>query len=412
MLPTFLAALIAAAALIGPTSPASARIAEIVIDAQSGAVLHENDADHARQPASLTKMMTLYLLFEALDSGRLKLTTRLPVSAFAAAQARTKLELEEGDLISVRDVILGLVTQSANDAAVVAAEGLAGTEERFAQMMTQRARALGMSRTVYHNASGLPNPAQVTTARDQATLARALIRQFPHHYGYFSTQEFTYGKRTFANHNHWMEWYEGADGIKTGFTNAAGFNLAASAVRDNRRLIGVVLGGLKPISRDRQMARLLDRAFSGAPDATETQVAQAPRRGPAAQLAAAQPTPAPQQQSAKAARSIESLVAAATAAAVPVDESSWGIQIGAYARADAARQAAEKAARIAPRELNKATVAVAPSERRKGSSYAARLVGLSQNQARVACKLLAKKHHDCVMVSPSELRGALRLASN
>src|ERR1700730_6325855 len=207
-------------------------------------------------------MMTLYLAFEALDNGQLKLDQKLLVSTHAASRAPSKLGLIPGDSVAVRDLILALVTKSANDAASVVAESLGGNEISFAERMTQKARKLGMKNTVFHNASGLPDPLNRTTARDLATLARALYRDFPDHYHYFSTREFVYHGTVHANHNHLMSSFQGMDGIKTGYINASGFNLAASAKRDNRRLIGVVMGGESARTRDAHMAQLLNQAFA------------------------------------------------------------------------------------------------------------------------------------------------------
>ena len=231
----------------------------IVLDAQTGQVLRELNADTTTQPASLTKMMTLYLTFEALNQGRLRLDQYLRVSADAASRAPSKLALVPGEAVTVHDLILGVVTKSANDAAVVLAEALGGSEPGFAQQMTWKARQLGMNYTVYRNASGLPDPEQRTTARDIARLALALYHQFPREYRYFSTQEFVFRGEAMRNHNHLMEWYPGLDGIKTGYINASGFNLAASAVRDGRRLIGVIMGGHSARGRDQQMGSLLDQ---------------------------------------------------------------------------------------------------------------------------------------------------------
>lgn len=277
-----LAGLAAAAFLTLAGAPAAqARYASIVVDFETGRVLQEQGADERRHPASLTKMMTLYLIFEALDQKQIDLDTRWNVSAHAAGQAPTKLGLEEGDRIRVRDVILGLVTRSANDAAAVAAEGIGGSEPRFAELMTRRARQIGMTSTNFANASGLPNDAQVTTARDMAKLGQQLIKRFPHHYHYFSTTEFVYEGRTFANHNRLMRWYEGADGIKTGFIRASGFNLVASAVRDGRRIVGAVIGGPNPTERDQYMGKLLDASFGRAgslPNVQQPQTATTPRQ--------------------------------------------------------------------------------------------------------------------------------------
>jgi D-alanyl-D-alanine carboxypeptidase len=235
----------------------SPQFASIIVDGNSGAVLSASNPDGVRHPASLTKIMTLYVLFERLDSGKIKLDTEMPVSARAADQDPTKLGLRPGQTIKVEDAIKGLVTRSANDAAVVIAEYLGGSEDEFAKMMTQKARTLGMSRTVYRNASGLPNDEQVTTARDQATLGRAIQDRFPRYYRYFSTTVFNYHGQSIRNHNHLLGEVEGVDGIKTGYTRASGFNLVTSIRRGNRFLIGVVLGGRSGGSRDAIMRNLL-----------------------------------------------------------------------------------------------------------------------------------------------------------
>ena len=231
--------------------------AAIVVDANSGNVLHASNPDALRHPASLTKIMTLFLLFERLEAGKLKLDTPLKVSEHAEDQAPTKLGLEDGETIRVEEAIKGMVTRSANDAAVVVAEALADSEEEFARLMTRKAHALGMSKTVYKNASGLPNDAQVTTARDQAILGRAIQERFPTYYKYFQTKAFVFRGHTIGNHNRLLGRVEGVDGIKTGFTNASGFNLVTSLRRDKRHVVAVVLGGSSAGSRDSRMRELL-----------------------------------------------------------------------------------------------------------------------------------------------------------
>ena len=243
--------------------PAWANYASLLMDASTGRVLYEANADLPRYPASLTKMMTLYMLFEALDQGRVTLDQQLYTSEHASAQAPTKLGLRPGQRIVVEDAILGLVTKSANDAAAVVAEALGGTEENFAWQMTTRAHQLGMTRTYFANASGLPDPNQVTSARDMAILALALLHDYPHYYHYFGTERFYWGGASLANHNRLLGNYPGVDGIKTGYTHAAGFNLVASAMRDGRRLIGVVMGASSSGTRSLLMTSMLDQAFSG-----------------------------------------------------------------------------------------------------------------------------------------------------
>ena len=232
--------------------------AAIVLDGNSGNVLHATNADELRHPASLTKIMTLYLLFERLDAGKLRLDSPLPVSEHASMQAPTKLGLKPGQLIEVEDAIRGLVTKSANDAAVVVAEAIGGSEHDFADMMTLKAHAIGMSRTIYRNASGLPNDEQVTTARDQALLGRTIQERFPRYYRYFATPSFTYHGQTMRNHNQLLGRVEGMDGIKTGYTQASGFNLVASVRRNNRHIVSVVMGGTSAGARDTRMRSLID----------------------------------------------------------------------------------------------------------------------------------------------------------
>ncbi|MGL4242494.1 MAG: D-alanyl-D-alanine carboxypeptidase family protein, partial [Beijerinckiaceae bacterium] len=241
--------------------------ASIVIDVNTGKTLQSTNADDLRFPASITKVMTLYMLFEQLERGKLKLDTELPVSAFAARQAPSKIGFDPGETIAVEDAILALVTKSANDVAVVVAEAIGGDQETFADMMTRKARAIGMTRTTFKNASGLPNPAQVTTARDLTVLGRAIHDRFPRYWRYFQSRNFEYAGRNYRNHNRLLGRVDGVDGIKTGYTRASGFNLLTSAKSGNRHLMAVVLGGRSGRIRDAQMASLVDghlpRAFAG-----------------------------------------------------------------------------------------------------------------------------------------------------
>lgn len=273
---------VAASVLVAASSPAEAArrkhrgggggynppYADMVVDVKTGRVLHAVNEDALRHPASVTKVMTLYLLFEQLERGKLSLDTELQVSAHAASQAPSKLGLRPGSTIAVEDAIKALVTKSANDVAVVIAENLGGSEDEFAEMMTRKAGALGMSRTVYRNASGLPDPEQVTTARDLTVLARAIQDRFPRYYRYFQTRVFEYAGAAHRNHNKLLGRVEGVDGIKTGYTRASGFNLMTNAKTDTQHIVAVVLGGRSGPSRDQIMANLvrsnLPRAYAGA----------------------------------------------------------------------------------------------------------------------------------------------------
>jgi len=232
--------------------------ADIVVDDKSGLVLHEVSADEPRHPASLTKIMTLYLLFEQLEAGKLSLDTELPISTRAALQNPTKLGLKPNQTIKVEDAIKGLVTKSANDAAVVVAEAIGGSEEDFAKLMTAKAGALGMLGTTYVNASGLPAEAQITTARDQAILGRAVQHRFPVYYQYFATPSFRYKGAEMRNHNNLLGQVKGVDGIKTGYTEASGYNLTSSVRRDEKHIVAVVLGGTSNGARDARMRQLIE----------------------------------------------------------------------------------------------------------------------------------------------------------
>lgn len=252
----------------------------LVIDANTGAVLMARNADSIRHPASLTKIMTLYMVFDALKSGQLKLDDRIPISERAAGMSPSKIGQPAGTSIRVEDAIKAIVTKSANDISAAVAEHLGGTERAFAAKMTKRAKSLGMTRTIYRNASGLPDPQQVTTARDQAKLAIAMLRDHKRYYGYFSLREFSYRGVTHRNHNRLLNEYEGMDGIKTGFINASGFNLVASAARNGRRLIGVVFGGKSWRSRNDHMVKLLDAGFEQVSKRTDIREASINPEGP------------------------------------------------------------------------------------------------------------------------------------
>ena len=407
----------------------------IVLDAQTGQVLRELNADFPTPPASLTKMMTLYLTFEALNQGRLRLDQYVRASAEAASRAPSKLGLVPGEAVTVHDLILGIVTKSANDAAVVLAEALGGSEPAFAQQMTWKARQLGMAYTYYHNASGLPDPEQRTTARDIARLALALYHQFPREYRYFSTQEFVFHGEVLRNHNHLMEWYPGLDGIKTGFVNASGFNLAASAVHDGRRLIGVILGGHTARSRDQAMAGLLDQGFTDlgggsavarpviaavTPAATQTaapaQVAAATSRptttAPASPTTAAPQgdAAAPQGQAGVIGNALRHLSPVAKAEAAPLTREAaggdWSIQLGAFHAEAAAEQAVRHVAGV-PAVRGKPHEVLAPAKSDPSRLYRALLTHFTPKGAQAACAELHKKGIACTVVRP----GALRVAS-
>jgi D-alanyl-D-alanine carboxypeptidase len=264
-------ALLAMLCLTGPAW--AGKYASIVVDLETGQVMHDREADEPRHPASLTKVMTLYLVFDAIDAGKLKLSERIPVSKAASRAQPSKLGLKSGTTIKVEDAIRALVTKSANDVAIVLAEKLGGgSEAKFVVKMNTKAKELGMLNTTFRNASGLPDKKQITTARDMAKLGEAIYMDHKNRYNYFSLASFTWGKRKYMNHNELLRKVDGVDGIKTGFTNASGYNLMASAERDGRRVIAVMLGGKTGRSRDAHVADLLEAAFM---DLTGVQVADA-----------------------------------------------------------------------------------------------------------------------------------------
>jgi D-alanyl-D-alanine carboxypeptidase len=360
----------------------SARYSSIVVDATSGDVLEEVNADQPRHPASLTKMMTLYMTFEALRDRRISLDQPVPVSPHAASMEPTKLGLVPGTQLSVEQAILGLVTKSANDAAAALGELLGGSEDRFAQMMTLRARALGMSHTTFTNASGLPDPDQWTTARDLAVLSRRLINDFPAFYRYFSTPSFAWHRQIIVNHDNMLRTYPGADGLKTGYTEASGHNLVTSAVRGGVRLVGVVLGAATNGERDIHMASLLDRGF---------EQMDVPAFRKPVQIA-----------------SRVTLIASARAAEAPRPTSSraraanWAVQVGTFAT----EAAAHNAAMAARREAEAGEVRIEPVRMRGKTIWRAHVVGLSQSDAQDTCS----GHHKgaCMVIRPDSRQLASR----
>ena len=428
------------------------KYAAIVIHADTGDVLLDKYADQARYPASLTKMMTLYLLFEEIEAGGLNLDSTLSVSAQAAGQPPSKLGLAAGSKISVEQAIEALVVKSANDVAVAVAEGVSGSEWKFAQEMTARARMLGMRNTTFKNASGLPNSRQMTTARDLAILSQRLIKDFPEYFPYFNTQEFTWNGRTYRTHNALVRTYEGADGLKTGYTQRSGFNLATTAQRNGQRLIGVVLGGRSVRTRDAHMAEILTTAFADidanpmllasvhrlkpTPRLKPTLVAELERRNATPtladnnamrdeiRLAAAGLGPIGEP---SASDGISALIAAAESddfneyervrlsAAGSADGAMgegdieerliWSVQIGAFSSKTMAQSELENAA-VAANLLDRKR-AVTPMPKLDGDLlYRARFVNLSEADAAAACAKILSANRTCFITNDAGLPAA------
>ena len=363
----------------------SDRYSSIVIEARSGQVLESDNPDAPRFPASLTKMMTLYMTFEALRDRRIGRDETVPVSMHAASMEPTKLGLTPKTHLTVEEAILGLITLSANDAAAAIGEMLGGTEDRFAQMMTLRARALGMAHTTFRNASGLPDPDQITTAADMATLARRILTDFPDDYAYFSTPSFVFHRRVIYNHDTMLKTYPGADGFKTGYTKAAGHNLVTSAVRGNVRLIGVVLGAGSNVERNIHMASLLDDGFGKLNVPVTPAVTAVARREPPVRL--------------------PGLIGSAQAAEVPhprmtaaAAASHWAIQIGTFGSAKAAADAAAAARRSAPGGETR----IEAMKLKGRPAWRAQVIGLTQSEAQNACSVLSRHGTACVVLRPEQ----------
>lgn len=443
----------------GPVAHANPRYAGLVVDAVSGEVFYESDANDLRYPASLTKMMTLYMTFQALDAGRLRLQQPIGISRHADRQPPTHLGLRAGSRLTVEQAIYALITRSANDVSVALAEAIGRTESRFARLMTEQARRLGMRQTTFRNASGLPNSGQRSTARDMARLGQALLNDFPHYYDYFGTVNWRFRGTGYRNHNGLLRSYDGVDGIKTGFIRASGYNIVASAQRGRLRLIAVVFGGRSSSSRNAHVADLLDRAFTsergryliahgsmpfvppfpgrhptrgttptlhlaGLTDATR--VITVPPFGAAAatvqqsEASSAMPdgfsaVPLPPRSLSRTPPTLAELAGSVAAGpldtqvggdlATEVSESwasdSWAIQLGAFADPVTGDSAIDRAIATAPGLLRQARHRIIPVTGHQGEQlYRARFTGLTDQTANAACAQLVAADQICLTIAP------------
>jgi D-alanyl-D-alanine carboxypeptidase len=405
--------------------------ASIVVDMNSGRILQEQASTAPRAPASLTKMMTLYVLFSYMRAGSIGPDSELVVTPHAASQAPTKLNLKPGATIRVADAVYALVTLSANDAAVTIAENLAGTEENFARVMTRKAQELGMMSTLFRNASGLPNDEQVTTARDMAVLAQHLIRDFPEYYRCFQTKYFDYHGRRYRNHNRLLFGYKGTDGIKTGYTRTAGFNLTASVRRDDKHLVAVVLGGRTGGQRDAAMRALLDQSFPKAvaarPKPAETAPLVASLETQASPVLVAPPAPVPvvkkpvfalasagpaqpaslsdgppTQASGKVASAAPAEIAADPTPVGPtISDKAPGpyhVQVGSFtSQAEAESRLGEVQGRASSVVDGHQPIAII-FQKDETQWYRARFAGFSQDSAKSTCAQLKRMSFDCVVM--------------
>lgn len=366
--------IIIAICIIGDVSAAPLKRTQssIVIDAATGKVISSSNADEKRYPASLTKLMTLYIAFDALDKGKLKLSDNLKVSRRAANQVPSKIGVVAGSTIKAKDVINALIVKSANDCAVVLAEHLGKTEENFAKIMTKTAKELGMKHTTFKNASGLHHSQQKTTARDMAILGSAIYHHFPEYYDLFSTKNFTYKGKTYKTHNHLLKNYTGADGMKTGYTYLAGYNIVTSAQRNNNRVIAVTMGHNSIKNRDYKVAQLMNTGFSKLNNSYQY-------------------------------RAIANLDITQTTSDLLTSNNQnnlWGIQVGAFSNYAKARSYALGIQnQLKPDYASKTSVHVEPFSKGYTVVYRSQLIGLKKNEADKSCNQLKHKNKSCMVVS-------------
>jgi D-alanyl-D-alanine carboxypeptidase len=356
-----------ASGLIFSATQSNAKYASLVIDAKTGELLHAVNENTRNYPASLTKLMTLYLLFEAIEQKKVGLSSRLVVSRKAANRPASKLGLKSGELIKVSDAIMAIIIKSANDVASVIAESIGGSERRFALQMTAKARKLGMSRTTFRNASGLPHRGQMSTAKDMAVLTRAIISHFPKYYHLFSRKIFTFKGRTYRTHNKVLKTFKGAEGMKTGYIHASGYNLVTTAKRNGRRIIGVVFGSNTSRARNRHMKKLLNRAF-------------------------------------RAGKFSKTAIVAKTSnnrnASTSINKRIWGVQIGAFYTRKPALKLAKIIAKKYASVLSGGHIKVMPLlKSRNRILYRSRILGIGKRNAYQACKILKKYRKPCLTIN-------------
>lgn len=380
--------ILAAAFCLCAFTPAQAARTQssIIIDAYSGKVLSANNADELRYPASLTKLMTLYITFGELESGRLKMTDKLKVSRTAANRSPSKLGLKPGSYITVHDAVMALIVKSANDCATVLAEGIGYSEENFANTMTKVARELGMKNTTFKNASGLPNRAQKTTARDMAVLGAAMYHHYPQYYKLFSAKSFTWQGRKMYTHNHLLKTFKGADGMKTGFTNAAGYNIVTSAEQNGNRVIAVTMGHDTLRQRDRKVASLMTKGLHklALADNIEKPILYA---------------------DADVSTSADAAEIAQTTDETSADKARWGVQVGAFSNYAKARNYALQIRRdLNNNYIKKARIDIEAAAKGAAVVYRSKLVGLEKNQANKTCNRLKKENKSCIVIASNPIQ--------
>ncbi len=374
-------------------SSAKAKYASFVINENTKRIYHNTNADTRNYPASLTKIMTLYMVFDALKNKKISMNTKFKISKRAARQPPSKLNLSAGSSITVKNAILALITKSANDVATVVAENLGKSERNFARLMTRQAKKLGMTRTIFKNASGLPNRGQLSTARDMAILGMAIRKNHPSFFKLFKTKSFIYKGVKYTNHNNLLSSYSGTDGIKTGYTNASGFNLVASVERNGQRIIGVVFGGKKARSRDKHMINLLNKYFKTSPSKPLVRIAkpsELPKVRPKIVIAE---------------KNVKSFKIPAKATKTLYSENvqdDWFVQIGAFKNRLNAHKAARNARNIVPEQLGNLPASLSKITKTNNANnnleylWRVRFIELAENQARSVCAELWTSGLSCI----------------
>ncbi|MEE2694177.1 MAG: D-alanyl-D-alanine carboxypeptidase family protein [Pseudomonadota bacterium] len=400
---TLLVLLIAASLLVVP-QPSRAGYSAHVVEANTGSILYSYKANTQNFPASLGKVMTLYLVFRGLDRGDFTLETKIKISHYAARQPPSKLGIPAGGSISVRNAILALATKSANDIASALAEFLMGTEREFAKTMTQQAKLLGMTNTTFRNASGLPHSQQKTTALDMTILGQALYEDFPHYSGFFAQRKFTFNGKTYRNHNSLLGVYKGVNGIKTGYIRASGYHLMISGVHNEHHLIAVVLGGKTARGRDNQMKRLLDRAYHSLDikdkilDSIVLPPAK-PKKAYKGQDFSENSNNGEKQMSRN-----DTGTVSEHPSTLPNDPhpnlGKWAVQLGAFSLAQSARSLLERTVASFPNELMNSAPEISPITTELGILYRAKHIGLSEKVAKDLCSKLNEKAQPCIVVEP------------
>lgn len=393
---------------------ANASVSSIMIDAANGEVMYEMNADERRYPASLTKLMTLYITFNALENNHIKLTDKLKVSRTAAGRSPSKLGVRAGETITVKDAIMAVIVKSANDCATVLAEHFAPTEADFAVLMTNTAHKLGMNHTTFKNASGLPNKQQKTSARDMAILAMAVYHHFPQYYKWFSAKSFQYKGRTIGGHNYILKTFAGADGMKTGYTAASGYNIITSAKRSGKRVIAVTMGHNSVGERDKKVSKMMDRGLvhmqkgdvdvatltneingKGVIKAKTTRVAAVQKKTPA------------KTQNVRLAKAQNKTAVKATQIASAVSNGRYAVQVGSFSDYQRARNYAltvknKLAKKYAVRDIKVEKVQAASK-----TVYRSKVIGLARNDANTICRNMKRSNQACLVTADS---GAMKMA--